>query len=64
MIVEQFGIEFVQQAHNGVNVDPNLVQMVCYSSVTDKERMEYLEHFLERSQLPEGKTFKVKEFTK
>lgn len=36
--------------------------MVCYSSVSDRERAEYLEQFLARNQLPEGTTFKVREF--
>jgi hypothetical protein len=49
MIVEQFGIEYVKQAHHGINVDQTLIPLVIYQGIEEFEKAIYLESFLNRN---------------
>ena len=65
MIVEQFGVNYVQQAHHGIEVDPQLVSLILYKQIQQFETGAYLENVLQRNtQIPNQKVFMVREFVK
>lgn len=65
MIVEQFGIDYVKQAHHGINVDQSLISLVSYNGVQEFEKAAYLENFLNRTpSIPQNKVYKVHEYIK
>ena len=63
MIVEQFGIEYVKQAHHGINVDQTLIPLVIYQGIEEFEKAIYLESFLNRNnQIEQNRCFKLREY--
>lgn len=63
MIVEQFGIEYVKQAHHGINVDKTLMPLVIYKGIKEFEKAMYLESFIQRhSKIPNNKCYMLREY--